>query len=216
MAENKKGDIIVKEPIEDLEKFRDFLGTIPLDKYCEELKDIKWVEQDLPREILPLESIFRYYWEDRIYLSFEEWFENFWKEINTNEESKRVLEEFKRYYFNRELGENDWFKNGFRVRMYRTWTSVLTQIDFCYLFEFLCAKENKKLTLECNADLDAKGIDARGQDIEFQIAKIIQRKKSLITIPYAVFNLEEFERKIKSQEVKDKAGYQKSLHGSEP
>jgi hypothetical protein len=31
----------------DLQRFRDFLGKIPLVKYREELKDIKWVEQDL-------------------------------------------------------------------------------------------------------------------------------------------------------------------------
>jgi len=34
--------------IKDFKKYRDFLATIPLDKYREELKDIKWVEQDLP------------------------------------------------------------------------------------------------------------------------------------------------------------------------
>ncbi|WP_219995005.1 TaqI family restriction endonuclease [Thermodesulfovibrio sp. Kuro-1] len=67
----------MKEPLKDLQRFRDFLSSIPLDKYREELKNIKWVEQDLPKEILPLSSIFRYYWEERNFLNFEEWFENF-------------------------------------------------------------------------------------------------------------------------------------------
>jgi hypothetical protein len=62
----------------DLQRFRDFLGKIPLVKYREELKDIKWVEQDLPKEILPLHSIYKYYWEKREFLDFEEWFEKFW------------------------------------------------------------------------------------------------------------------------------------------
>jgi hypothetical protein len=53
-----------------------FSGKIPLVKYREELKDIKWVEQDLPKEILPLRSIYKYYWEKREFLDFEEWFEN--------------------------------------------------------------------------------------------------------------------------------------------
>lgn len=209
----------MKEPIKDLQRFRKFLGSIPLDKYREELKDVKWVEQDLPKEILPLASIFRYYWEERNFLNFEDWFESFWKEINTDTKSREALEKFKRYYFNKKLDENDWFKKGFRARMYRTWVSVLTQLDFCYLFEYICAKENKKLTLECSAELDVKGIDARVNDIEFQVAKITQRKearsasrkKTLITIPYAVFNVEKFERLIKSPRVKDKTGYQKSL-----
>lgn len=219
MGKNKKGGFIMKDPIKDLQRFRKFLSSIPLYKYREELKDVKWVEQDLPKKILPLSSIFRYYWENRQFLDFEEWFENFWKEINTNTESKKALEEFKRYYFNKKLDENDWFKKGFKARMYRTWVSVLTQLDFCYLFEYICARENKKLILECNADLDAKGIDAKVNDIEFQIAKITHRKearsasrkKTLIIIPYAVFNVKEFERLISSPRVKDKTGYQKSL-----
>lgn len=219
MEANKKEDNTMKDAITDLQKFRDFLMSIPLDKYREELKDIKWVEQDLPKEILPLSSIFRYYWEERNFINFEDWFENFWQEINEKEESKSSLQEFKKYYFNRELEENGWFKKGFKARMYRTWVSVLTQLDFCYLFEYICAKENKKLKLQCDSELDRKGIDARVKTIDFQIAKITQRKearsasrrKSLIIIPYAVFNIEEFENKIKSPRVKDKTGYQKSL-----
>jgi len=64
------------------------------------------LEQDLPKEILPLTSIFRYYWEQRNFLSFEDWFEKFWEEINTNSVSKSSLEKFKKYYFNRELDED--------------------------------------------------------------------------------------------------------------
>jgi len=60
----------------------------------------------LPKEILPLTSIFRYYWEQRNFLSFEDWFEKFWEEINTNSVSKSSLEKFKKYYFNRELDED--------------------------------------------------------------------------------------------------------------
>lgn len=103
--------------------------------------------------------------------------------------------------------------------MYRTWVSMLTQMDFCYLFEYICVNENKTFKLQCNAELDRKGIDARVNEIDFQIAKITQRKearsaskrKRLVKIPYAVFNLEEFEKKIKSPRVKDKTGYEKSF-----
>jgi len=209
----------MKNPHEGLKKFRDFLGSIPLDKYREELQEIKWVEQDLPKEILPLASIFKYYWEERKFLEFDVWFETFWREINTTPESKKALEKFKRYFFNKSLEEDGWFKKGFKARMYRTWVSVLTQLDFCYMFEYVCDKEGKNLKLECNAELDAKGIDAKVNDIGFQVAKISQRKeartvggkKTIITIPYAVFNIEEFERRITSPRVKDKSGYQKAL-----
>jgi hypothetical protein len=219
MERNTKKEGFMKNPIEDLAKYRKFLESIPLDKYREELKNIKWVEQDLPKEILPLASIFKHYWEDRKFLNFEEWFEEFWREINTSPESKRPLEEFKRYFFNKSLDENDWFKKGFKARMYRTWVSVLTQLDFCYLFEYICVKEGKDLQLACNAELDAKGIDAKVNDIKFQVAKISQRKearsvggkKSITTIPYAVFNIEEFEKRVTSTRVKDKSGYQNAL-----
>ncbi|MCB5245471.1 MAG: TaqI family restriction endonuclease [Candidatus Cloacimonadaceae bacterium] len=208
-----------KELILDLEKYRSFLETIPLDKYREELKGIKWVEQDLPRQLLPLASIFKYYWEERQFKNFDNWFDIFWLEINNNENSKEVLKAFMKYYFDKD--DNGWFKKGFRARMYRTWISVLTQLDFCYAFEYQCTLNKKNLYLECNADLDAKGIDARVGNIEFQVEKISQRKearsaskrKTLIKIPYAVFNVAEFERKIGSPRVneKNKIGYQNSL-----
>lgn len=57
---------------DSLRKYREFLESIPLVKYREELKSVKWVEQDLPKEMLPLASIFRYYWEERNFLIFEE------------------------------------------------------------------------------------------------------------------------------------------------
>ena len=204
-------------PVDDLEKYRRFLESIPLTKYREELKDIKWVEQDLPKEMLPLESIFKYYWDERKFLSFDDWFETFWAELNTKPESKQALKEFKKYYFDK-TGDG-WFKKGFKARMYRTWVSVLTQLDFCYMFENICAKEGKNLQLECNAELDAQGIDAKISEIGFQVAKISQRKeartvaekKTVVTIPYAVFNVEEFEKRSQSSRVKDKMGYRKAL-----
>jgi len=219
MGKNTKNKDFMKDPIEDLRKYRKFLESIPLDKYREELKDVKWVEQDLPPEILPLISIFKYYWEERKFLDFEEWFEKFWKEINTSEKSKKALEKFKRYYFNKSLEENEWFKKGFKARMYRTWLSILTQLDFCYMFEYICAKERKNFQLKCNAELDAKGIDAKVNDIEFQVKKIsqrkearrINRKKKVIPIPYVVYNIEDLKKKINNPRVRNKTRYQKML-----
>ena len=79
--------------------------------------------------------------------------------LNTVPESKAALDTFKKYHFDK--NGDGWFKKGFEARMYRTWVSVLTQLDFCYLFEYICAKECKNLHLECNAELDAKGVDAK-------------------------------------------------------
>jgi hypothetical protein len=207
------------ESLTDFERFRRFLESIPLDKHREELKNVKWVEQDLYKELLPLESIFKYYWETREFLSFEDWFENFLREINTIPEKKEALEKFKRYYFNRELGENDWFRKGFKARMYRTWISLLTQLDFCYVFEYVASRKGLNLQLVCNADLDAKGIDAMVNDIGFQIAKISERKearagktkKKIVPIPYAVFNLEAMKRRMESPRTRKKEEYIRKL-----
>ena len=62
---------------ENLLKYRNFLASIPLQEYREKLKNVKWVEQDLPELLLPQESIFKYYWEEKSFLDFENWFENF-------------------------------------------------------------------------------------------------------------------------------------------
>lgn len=208
MGSGKK--VTMKNFEQDLIKYRNFLETIPLQRYREELKDIKWVEQDLPKELLPLNSIFKFYWEKREFLDFESWFENFWKEINEDPNTAKVLKWFKKYYFDKD--DNGWFKKGFKARMYRTWVSVLTQLDFCYLFEFLSVRMGKKIALECNADLDKRGIDARINNINFQITKISQRKeakvmpqkKEIIVVPYPVFDIEDFKRKIESPRVKNK------------
>ena len=161
----------------DLEKYRKFLESIPLSTYREELKDIKWVEQDLVPTLYPLTSIFLNYWETPNFLSFEDWFNKFWNEINTSQKQKLtdlkdLVRAHRKFYEDKINGDldNKVFL-GFKARMYRTWVSVLTQLDFCYLFKFICSKEGKDLQLECSAELDAKGIDARVNNIGFQIAK---------------------------------------------
>lgn len=208
----------MKNRLEDLSRFRDFLGKIDLTKYREELKDIKWVEQDLPYEILPQDSIFNYYWIERDFLPFEQWFERFWGEINSRPEMAEILKQFKKYHFDKD--GNGWFKKGFKARMYRTWVSVLTQLDFCYMVEHICAEKGKELIIECNAELNVKkGIDAKINGIGFQIAKISQRKeartagskKNIIPVPYVVWNLDEIKLKIQNPRTRIKSTYQNML-----
>lgn len=222
MAGNKRGGDIMKNPLKEIKRYREFLETIPLDKYREELKDIKWVEQDLPKEMLPQASIFHYYWNKRIFFNFEKWVESFWKGINTHPESKEALKKFKKYYFDK--NNDGWFRKGFKARMYRTWISVLTQLDFCYMFEYLSATEGKNLHLEANAELDVKkGIDARVKNIGFQIAKRSQRKESrtaggkkrVVTIPYVVWDPDKLKEKIKNPRTRIKDTYQKMLNSFE-
>ena len=202
-----------------LESYRKFLESIPLEHYRVMLKDVKWVEQDLPSEILPLGSIFHYYWHQQDFLDFDSWFEQFWDELHTNPTSFVVLRDFKKYYFDKD--DDGWFKLGFRARMYRTWVSVLTQLDFCYAFLYACERQNKRLTLEANAELDAKGVNLRIGQLDFQVAKITQRKEARpsaaerkkIAIPYAVYNLDEYMRLSLSSRVspENRIKYRRSM-----
>lgn len=217
MAGNKKkGDSMKKNPIGDLKKYREFLETIPLDKYREEFKDIKWVEQDLHQLLLPLPSIFENYWEKQNYLNFTDWFNNFWVELtqNQNKEKKYAdLKELVRAHrkFYEDIVNNNLDSRvflGFKARMYRTWISILTQLDFCYMFVYVCNKLCKNLPLECSAELDMKGVDARVGKIEFHVAKMSERKeargkKRKLTILYPVFEIDELKRKLESPRVSD-------------
>ena len=218
----------MREPIKALEEYRKFLETIPLNRYREEFKLIKWVEQDLHPLLFPLESIFENYWEKQNYLSFEEWFEKFWKGLQKKEEKKEKLNDLKelvkahRKFYEDLVNNNleDKLFRGFKARMYRTWISVLTQLDFCYMFQYICAKEGMNLRLECNAELDARGIDAQVNEIGFQIAKISQRKVAqkilrktkVILIPYILgWEIDEAQDKLKKSRTRNKERYQKQI-----
>lgn len=179
----------------NLQLYRRFLESIPLEKYRDELKDVKWVEQDLYPELLPQESMFSLYWQEHKFLDFESWFEAFWQELHKDESKLSALRNFKAYYFDK---HNDgWFKLGFKARMYRTWTAVLTQLDFCYMFDFICEKRQLNIKLECNAALDVKGIDARVGSVNLGIGKMTQRKeargaqRNIFVVPYAVYDMGE-------------------------
>lgn len=196
------------DSLEALQRYSRFLESIPLDEYREEFRIIKWVEQDLPRDLLPQGSIFRHYWHTQNFLDFESWFEDFWEELQSDTTSVTVLKDFKKYYFDK--NNDGWFKLGFKARMYRTWTAVLTQLDFCYMLAYICDKHGRKVKLEANAELDISGIDLRVGNIDFEVGKITQRKearsaaiarRNRIRIPYAVFDIDEYERLSQSQRV---------------
>ena len=158
-----------------LNSYRRFLESIPLDEFRDKFKDVKWVEQDLYRGLLPQGSIFRHYWHEQNFLDFDSWFEDFWGELHSNAMSATALKEFKKYFFDK---DNDgWFKLGFKARMYRTWTAVLTQLDFCYMLAYVCHKQGKNVALEANAELDISGIDLRVGDLDFEVGKLTQRKE---------------------------------------
>jgi hypothetical protein len=152
--------------------FENFLKSIPLDKYRDELMKYKLVEQDLPKDLIPLSDIFKYYWKEgktAEFPNYDEFFEIWWKE------HLLPLDAFKRQYF---WGcSHDFVFNGFKARIYRTLISVLTQFHFMYLW-----LENCELPLTVGWELDIKGIDGlvnnNNENIILSIKKITQRREA--------------------------------------
>ena len=207
---------------QELSNYENFLSNIDVQSYSR-FRIIKWVEQDLPQGKVPnlykegeiiklrhlqLASIYFYYWDNSNFLNFNEWFEQYWKDINNNEEVKTALRNFKSYFF--DGADEEWFKDGFRARMYRTWMSLLTQIHFQYLWNKLFDEK-----IESSALLDSLGLDGRftkdEKIIGIQIKKISFRREVsdrrftpsqkkfadvVIEIPYVVDNSKEIEEKL--------------------
>lgn len=148
------------------ENYEKFLSNINLRKYENKYRQIKTVEQDLPRKLNPLYQIYEDYWNpdssEHSFPSFENFFETWWKK-NLNEIDLFI----RKYFWGCSL---QFVQLGLEARLYRTLISVLTQFQFCYLWNVY-----SDLSLECSADLDIKGIDAL---ITFETKKIgLQIKK---------------------------------------
>lgn len=195
-----------------LKEFEDFLGNIPLKEY-KELRKIKTVEQDLPKQLNPMHLLYQFYWEQHNFVSFDEFFNTYWNDNISH------IEEFRRKYFWGCCME--FVKEGFRARIYRTWISFLTQLHFLYLWNSLLDEK-----VQANVELDMQGIDGlieipyleKVYKVGLQVKKISMRREVrerkfrkrrrtqihlLIEIPYSVSPPEELTRKIESPRVKE-------------
>jgi hypothetical protein len=206
------------------EDFRNFLKTIPLNRYRERFKELKYVEQDLPEDVVDvmLKSLYENYWEKKTFLPFDKWFEEVWNRVI----KLNAFKEFIWNYWHMRLGMNkdwdEWFKEGFKARLYRTWTAVLTQFDFSYTIACVLEEEKLEIPISASSELNKKGIDIRlnirEAHIDFQVYKISERKEAkgktrggIIGIPYPVTSRNELNRKIKSPRTKKKEVYKNVL-----
>lgn len=154
-----------------LERFEQFLESIPLEQYRSELLPVKTVEQDLPRSLNPLPSIYEAYWTDvaKEFPSYEQFFAQWWQS------KLPALDTFVRRYF---WGCSwEFVRLGFKARLYRTAISVLTQFHFCYTWKAYCASP-----LEASWELDLRGMDAEvtveGVKVALQIKKETYRSEA--------------------------------------
>ncbi|MEM3036410.1 MAG: TaqI family restriction endonuclease [Thermoplasmata archaeon] len=196
-----------------LKNFEDFLTSIPLDNYREELLAVKTVEQDLPRDLNPIPYIYEIYWVENdsinAFPNYDEFFNNWW------ENHLRALDIFIKQYF---WGcSYDFVRLGFKARLYRTLISVLTQFHFCYLWKTVC-----NLPLNASADLDMSGTDALisygGKNVGIQIKKQTHRPEArsggrfsqkkqqhdlIIEVPYTIDRPEQWEGRVKRARKKE-------------
>jgi len=193
----------------DLKKFENFIRNINIQKYAY-LRQIKTVEQDLPRELLPLGIFYRHYWETTDFKDYDDVFKTYWSE----KLNPYIYEFIKEYFYGCSL---QFVEEGFRARLYRIWMSILTQFHFQYLWNALFEEK-----LMSSAELDIMGIDAivklNNRKIAIQVKKVSYRREAsdrrftrrqqtyadiIVEVPYLVINLEELKNKLKNPRVRE-------------
>ena len=131
-------------------------------RYREKYRHIKLVELDLPRNIQAIYHLYQEYWERRKnFSSFEKFYELYSQDLASELEAFR-----KKTMFSVET-----FYRGLPARIYRTWASLLTQIQGGYAAEEIYGEKNVVMS----AELDYQGIDMKfiykKEEINIQIKK---------------------------------------------
>ncbi len=156
-----------------LDQFESFLKNVNLDSYREKFSKIKTVEMDLPRNIQALQTIYEQYWQNKDNLSeplsFDDYYELYWK---THE--KDILAFWDSTGFGKEC---DCFKKGLKARIYRTWASLITQIQGGYVAETVFGEGCVKMGTELDhKDIDILIINEDGTDrLKIQVKKETHR-----------------------------------------
>jgi hypothetical protein len=131
----------------NLKKFDAFLKTVDLRGFRKKYSRIKIVETDLSKDIQAIELLYRVYWDERIFLSFEDFYNRYIKE------KKEQLEKFRV----KSTMCGDCFSRGLKARTYRTWAGLITQIHAGYVAESVFGRG----TVFMSAELDHQGADIR-------------------------------------------------------
>ena len=128
-----------------LEIFNEFLSKIDLDKYRKKYSKIKLVELDLPKHIQAIRLLYDCYWDKFNLLDYSDFYSLYSKYL------QKELEDFRK----QQMFSEETFYRGLPARIYRTWASLLTQIQGGYVANSIYPK------VEMSAELDYSGIDMR-------------------------------------------------------
>jgi len=144
-----------------VQKFDNFLQSVDLKSYRDMYRPIKIVEMDLPKEVQAINALYKVYWDQKKFLSFED----FYKEYLSSQ--KTEIESFRQKI----TMCKDCFYRGLPARIYRTWASIITQIHAGYVAESVFGEG----TVAMSGELDHQGADFqvkyRGKILNYQVKK---------------------------------------------
>jgi hypothetical protein len=147
--------------MDKLQEFTEFLKTVDLKRYRKEYASIKIVEMDLPKEIQAINLLYKVYWIEKNFLTFEDFYERYF------EEKKDLLEKFRI----KTTMCGDCFYRGIKARIYRTWAGLITQIHAGYVAESVFGEG----CVDMSRELDSMGADIRveykGYLLNYQVKK---------------------------------------------
>ena len=144
-----------------LKKFEDFLQSIDLNAYRQKYRPIMIVEMDLPKEVQAIAMLYKIYWDEKRFLTFEDFYREYYDKLGSNIRK-----------FQRKTGMcRKCFSKGLPARIYRTWASIITQIHAGYVAESVFGNGSVAMSDE----LDHKGADFqvryRDKILNYQIKK---------------------------------------------
>lgn len=128
-------------------KFDNFLQSVDLKDYRKKYSQIKIVEMDLPKNIQAIELLYKVYWKEKTFISFDDFYDSYFKE------KKVQLEKFRL----KSTMCKDCFYRGLKARIYRTWAGLITQIHAGYVAEAVFGRGSVSMS----AELDSQGADIR-------------------------------------------------------
>lgn len=144
-----------------MEDFEHFLESIDLKKYREAYLPLKIVEMDMPKDVQALRLLYKIYWDERRFISFEDFYAEYTHEHKT---------QLTVFHHKTQLCLVC-FDKGLPARIYRTWASILTQIHATYVSKSVFGIGSVSVTVE----LDRRGADFqvtyKGHTLNYQVKK---------------------------------------------
>lgn len=145
----------------NLNEFDKFLKTVNLKGYRKKYSHIKIVEMDLSKNIQAIKLLYKIYWDEKKFISFDNFYKRYLKE------KKSAIKIFKI----KTTMCDDCFDRGLKARIYRTWAGLITQIHAGYVAESVFGKG----AISMSEEIDHQGADIRvkykGHFLNYQVKK---------------------------------------------